>query len=309
MSSRPFFTVFTPTYNRAHLLGRAYQSLCEQDFPDFEWVVVDDGSEDHTGELIKQWQQQAHFPIRYRFQPNSGKHVAINRAVELAEGELMIILDSDDWLVRGALESVQQTWQAIPDDQRSQFAGVVGLYAFSDGQVVGRPFPQSPLDTDALELQFRFRVRGDKFGANRVEVLREFPFPEDLGRFVPESLVWNRIALRYRLRCVNKVWAHKQYHTDGLSSRMVQIRSRSPLAARQYYRELLEAAQKRGSVPLSIRLRASANYVRFSLHAGIPVSQLRRDLSALGGIALGLTVGTVAYYRDQRLLKGRGDAK
>ena len=47
-SQRVIFTVFTPTYNRAHLLGRAFQSLKDQTFHEFEWVIVDDGSTDGT---------------------------------------------------------------------------------------------------------------------------------------------------------------------------------------------------------------------------------------------------------------------
>ena len=47
------FTVFTPTYNRAHLLDRLYHSLCQQTFQDFEWIVVNDGSKDDTDEVVK----------------------------------------------------------------------------------------------------------------------------------------------------------------------------------------------------------------------------------------------------------------
>ncbi len=42
-------TVFTPTYNRGSLLSRLYQSLCAQNFKDFEWIIVDDGSSDDMG--------------------------------------------------------------------------------------------------------------------------------------------------------------------------------------------------------------------------------------------------------------------
>ncbi len=79
MSSRTFaITVFTPTYNRAHLLPRVYGSLIRQTFTDFEWLVVDDGSTDHTVELIARWQQEVPFPIRYVWQPNQYKKVARN---------------------------------------------------------------------------------------------------------------------------------------------------------------------------------------------------------------------------------------
>ena len=79
-------TVFTPTYNRAHLIGRLYDSLCRQSCRDFEWLVVDDGSTDGTDVLFERLKAEAGFPIRYVRQENGGKHTAINTGLELAQG-------------------------------------------------------------------------------------------------------------------------------------------------------------------------------------------------------------------------------
>ena len=73
------FTVFTPTYNRVDLLPKAYDSLRNQTFCDFEWVIVDDGSTDGTEAIVHEWSNEAPFPIHYTWQPNRGKAVAINR--------------------------------------------------------------------------------------------------------------------------------------------------------------------------------------------------------------------------------------
>ena len=58
-------TVFTPAYNRAHTIGRTYESLCRQTCLDFEWLVIDDGSTDNTEELVKGWMADKVIPIRY----------------------------------------------------------------------------------------------------------------------------------------------------------------------------------------------------------------------------------------------------
>lgn len=79
-------TVFTPTYNRAHLLPRLYESLVKQTYRDFEWIIVDDGSSDNTAEVVNDW--SADFPIRFFIKENGGKHTAINLGTKLAKGEL-----------------------------------------------------------------------------------------------------------------------------------------------------------------------------------------------------------------------------
>ena len=58
-------TIFTPTYNRAYILPKLYDSLCKQTCNDFEWLVVDDGSTDHTKELVEGWINEKKILIRY----------------------------------------------------------------------------------------------------------------------------------------------------------------------------------------------------------------------------------------------------
>ena len=62
----PVLTVFTPAYNRAHTLPRTYESLRQQRNKNFLWLIVDDGSQDNTRELVKPWQSADNgFEIRY----------------------------------------------------------------------------------------------------------------------------------------------------------------------------------------------------------------------------------------------------
>ncbi len=114
MSGAPLFTVFTPTYNRAHTLHRVFGSLCAQTLRDFEWLVVDDGSTDDTAALIAGWATAADFPIRYFRQDHSGKHIAHNLAVREARGQFFMSLNSDDACVPQALERIAYHWTTIP---------------------------------------------------------------------------------------------------------------------------------------------------------------------------------------------------
>ena len=51
-------TIFTPTYNRAHLLERIYKNLCVQEYQNFEWLIIDDGSTDNTREIIENYKRE-----------------------------------------------------------------------------------------------------------------------------------------------------------------------------------------------------------------------------------------------------------
>jgi glycosyltransferase involved in cell wall biosynthesis len=193
VETAPLITVLTPTYNRAHLLGRVYESLLAQTFPRFEWIIVDDGSEDDTETLVRSWIDEGALEILYRQQANLGKVAAVNRGVEVARGEFTTTIDSDDWLVPDALERLLAHWRAIPEGEQQNFSGIVGLCAYEDGRIVGDPFPSDPLDCDPAELTYVHGVAGDKHGLLRTAVLREFPFPfEGAYAYVSPGLVWNR---------------------------------------------------------------------------------------------------------------------
>ena len=86
-------TVFTPTYNRAYIISKLYESLCLQTCQSFEWLVVDDGSIDDTENLIASFIEENKINIRYIKQQNGGKHRAINQGIQLAKGDLFFIVD------------------------------------------------------------------------------------------------------------------------------------------------------------------------------------------------------------------------
>jgi glycosyltransferase involved in cell wall biosynthesis len=297
-TATPTISVFVPTYNRAHLLGRVFASLQTQTFKNFEWIIIDDGSRDNTNELVKGWQQDSPFEIQYLRKINGGKHTTINPGVDLARGEFMVILDSDDWLAPNALERMLKLWQAIPANEQPRFSGVVGLCAHPDGRVIGDRFPQDTFDSNAVDLTHTHRIHGDKISLSRTSVMREFPFPfQELRGLVTESLVWNRIAQRYQERYVNEIFAHKEYLEEGLTDRALELQIQAAPATRLYHLELSQAKQ---NLPWKTRLKSLANYVRFSLHANHgPLETLRDSGSSFKCLML-LPLGLALFLRDQR---------
>ena len=167
---------------------------------------MDDGSTDSTSAVIEAWQKDASFRIRYVWQENSHKKTAFNRGVTLAEGELFLCADSDDAFPPNALERFSYHWHSISKNDREDFAGVVGLCRDDQGKLVGDVFPGDwGIDSDYLEMRYRYGVRGEKWGFNRTDVLRAHPFPEYLPGHVPEGVVWTAIATRYKTRFINEV--------------------------------------------------------------------------------------------------------
>lgn len=91
----PKVSVIIPTYNRAHFVIEAIESVLNQTFQDFEIIVVDDGSTDNTREALKKFGSK----IRYTYQENRGVAAARNTGIRAAKGEFIAFLDHDDlWL-------------------------------------------------------------------------------------------------------------------------------------------------------------------------------------------------------------------
>jgi len=99
MKPLPKVSVVIPTYNRAWTLKDAVASVLEQDYPNFELIVVDDGSTDDTGEVLSAYRDR----IRLIRQANRGVSAARNRGILAAKGDLIALLDSDDLWLPGKL--------------------------------------------------------------------------------------------------------------------------------------------------------------------------------------------------------------
>ena len=211
--NRFLFTIFTPTYNRAYILPRLYESIRKQTFRDFEWIIVDDGSTDNTRELVESWQRENNdFPIRYFWQPNQHKKVAFNRAVFHARGKYFVVIDDDDELLPDALEQFKRMWETIPAEKLDEYAGILSLCLDDYGKIVGSPFPYEPLDGTFVEIYFKYKYEGEKHICLRTDVAKQYPYPEDIPNYVPDALAYLRMSGKYKFRCFNT--ATRIYHCD-----------------------------------------------------------------------------------------------
>ena len=239
-------TVFTPTYNRAYILETLYRSLQRQTYQNFEWLVVDDGSSDHTQELVTSWQQEENpFPIRYFKQENGGKCRAINRGLEQAQGELFFTVDSDDYLTDDALEKVV-AWDAeLPD--RSQYCGFVGNRGTTPTETPNRLFEGGYLDGTALDRYTMVEpnhvlVDGERAFVFYTEVHRKYLYPEFPGeKFLTEAVTWDLMARDgYKMRYYNDIIWIWEYKPDGLTRAGYKVFLDNPQGTGLFFRQKAE---------------------------------------------------------------------
>ncbi len=298
------FTVFTATYNRVKTLPRVYNSLKDQTYRDFEWLIVDDGSTDGTRELVEAWQKEADFPIRYYWQENQCKHIAFNRGVKAAKGALFLNLDSDDSCVPEALERLKYHWDSIPEQEKEQFSAVTVLCVYQNGKLVGTKYPKDIFDSNPLAIRYKYKVKGDKWGFQCTDILRKYPFPENLMRtYVPENIIWNAIARKYKSRFVNEMlriyWADDSPKSDQISK---SARAYRAVGCSLYYGQMLNHDIRWFFTAPTAFIKAGIQYCRYSFHAGYSI---RRQVNKLENVlskllwAISLPAGYLLYLNDK----------
>lgn len=233
-------TVFTSTYNRAYIIEKLYRSLQKQTYIDFEWLVIDDGSNDNTEELFKSWVLEKNvFLIRYYKFENGGKHRAINKATDLAKGELFFIVDSDDYLTKDALECITKWEEDLKN--KKEFCGVSGNKGRSRGEFLGTTFEGEYMDATYLE-RTKYNITGDKAEVFYTKILMKYKFHEfKEEKFITEATVWNRMAADgYKIRWFNKTIYMCDYLDDGLTKNTRKIFSENPKGTACYIKQQIE---------------------------------------------------------------------
>ena len=232
-------TVFTPTYNRAYILGDLYHSLQRQTCMDFEWLIVDDGSADDTKALVASWQGEENpFPTRYVYQENGGKCRAINRGLKEADGRLFFTVDSDDYLTDDAIEKVIRWDGELPAD--GHFCGYVGNRGITPTQTPNRLFPGGYLDGTALD---RYdQVDGERAFVFYTEIHRKYLYPEFPGeKFLTEAVTWDLMAHDgYKMRFYNDIIWIWEYKDDGLTRAGYRVFLENPQGTGLFFRQKAE---------------------------------------------------------------------
>ena len=241
-------TVFTPTYNRANLLQRCYESMKRQTNQKFLWMIIDDGSSDHTEELVKSWQFEEHdFQLEYYYKENGGLHTAYNEAISRIETSLCVCIDSDDFMPDDAVEKILTFWEGHGSDE---YAGIVGLDYTFEGKVIGDLLPnQKSINLIDLLIGKYPIVNGDRTNVVRTELYKRYaPMKvfEGEKNFNPHYLHL-QISQEYDFLVMNENLRYVEYQPGGMSDTTLKQYKNSPnsfLETRKLYLSFPDASLK-----------------------------------------------------------------
>ena len=289
-------TVFTPTYNRAYCLHKCYKSLVKQSNKDFIWLIIDDGSSDNTDQLVESWKEENKIDIVYHKQENQGMHGAHNTAYELMNTPINICIDSDDYMADEAVEKILNHWKKIKDD--SKFAGLVGLDADTNGNIIGTEIPDYIKETTLYDLYYKHKLSGDKKLVYKTEIVKNYPrYPLFKGeRFVPLGYLYRLIDLDYKLYPVNEVLCVVDYQQDGSSMNMLKQYRRHPNGFAFSRKSRMKLAEN-----FKDRFKNAIHYVSCSMFTknGKFISESPKKLTTIAAIPFGVLLNVYIRYKTK----------
>ncbi len=250
-------TILTPTYNRGYILDKAYESLLTQTDKDFEWLIIDDGSTDDTKVKVNEYINENKINISYFYKKNGGKHTALNLGVQKAKGNLILILDSDDYLTNNAINMANKYYKKYADNKN--IAGLSFLRTIKNPVYKSKDFEECI--ANPIDFKYNNGFMGDMCEVFIKDILLKYPFPIfENERFLSEAVVWNEIALKYDMVYIPLEIYCTEYLEDGLSRNWLKSVIKCPLGARANCITFMNKRFK-----LSIRIKNCIMYDIFSI--------------------------------------------
>jgi glycosyltransferase involved in cell wall biosynthesis len=202
----PFFSIIIPTFNRAHLIGETITSILDQQFTDFEIIIVDDGSTDNTKEVISKIDD---LRIRYYFKDNGERAAARNFGTKLANGAYLNFFDSDDIFLPGRLN---QFYESISKNGFPDF--IYSYFKNLDSSGKEHQYYSGAPEKLKSDLVFNnFFACGSVFLNKRTAL--EFPFNEDRDLSSAEDWeLWLRLIPFCKIVCTPIVTFIQREHVD-----------------------------------------------------------------------------------------------
>ncbi len=265
----PLVTVVTPAYNRASYLDETVQSVLSQDYPRIEYIVLDDGSTDNTREVLDKYTGK----IIWETHQNMGETRTVNKGFSMAHGEIVVVVNSDDPLLPGAVSTAVDFMRTHPDI----------LVAYPDWEYIG-PNSEITGHIRVREYDYLYMVRHHHCTPGPGAFIRRKAFevtgPRDPEfRYVADFEYWLRLGLYGKFARIPKTLATFRVHPDSAS-----ISGKSALMAAEHIR-LMEKYYSLPDLPPEVwKLRREAfawAHVFAALYGRSRAQTLRHSVKAV----------------------------
>lgn len=255
-------SVVTATYNREKLLPALYKSLKKnyKTFKDFEWIIMDDGSEDNTGKNVSKWIEEVDFKIDYHYQKNHGKMAAINNVMKYVTGDIVMEIDSDDYLVDDALKIINEDYEKLDNDK---------VYGIIYKRSLGKK--DTTVDSSMNDSVIRLFDIHNKYGFDfdmnltfKANIRKKYKYVlEHNEKFVTEARTYYKMDQDYDgLLFKDKELVIGEYLEDGYSQNIAKMFKRYPYGYLEYFKECLSYVNK--ETMFKKRLYFIKHYILFS---------------------------------------------
>ena len=255
-------SILTATYNRANYLPKLYESIKENLKYNVtpEWIIVDDGSTDDTKNIVQGFIEENSIIIKYMYQKNSGKMSAINEAVKMATGDLIVDCDSDDYFINNSLEIIEKYSEKLLNNEN--LYGLVFLKSEENGEISGNRFTSSEQITTMFDLYFKEDIGGEKIIVYNSKIRKQYLHQlENNEKFITEARMYHKMDEKYKLLAINEVIEQGSYIDDGYTKNINKTFKQSPYGYYMYFKELLQKDMR--GVMFSKRLYAIKHYILF----------------------------------------------
>ena len=255
-------SLLTATYNREDLLPKLYKSIVEnyKTFKNIEWIIVDDGSLDDTKKLVDKWIRKEKFKIEYFYQQNQGKMRAINNGMRYVTGDIVIEIDSDDYLLPNVLGKVSSDYEKL---------GKKNVYGIAyKRKLIGKDNTVEGIDNKVLKLfdiHNKYEYDFDMALTFKADIRKKYDYPlEGNEKFITEARLYYMLDQKYDgLLFKDEEIVVSEYMEDGYSKNINKMFKQYPHGYYNFFKECLSYSNKENTTNHK-RLYFIKHYILFS---------------------------------------------
>ena len=226
---------------------------------EIEWLIMDDGSTDETKTVLDNLPNEKNLEIKYFYQKNQGKMIAINNLVEHATGDLIVDCDSDDYFTKNAFEIIKKSYE----ENKTNLDGIYGLCFLKNdvnGNNLGKNFTKEKITM--FDLYFKEGENGEKAIVFLADIRKKYKHElEHEEKFVTEARMYHKMDKDYKMICINEPIMICEYQKEGYTKNINKQFKENPYGYYEYFKEIFEKDMK--GVSFNKRLYVIKHYILF----------------------------------------------